>query len=197
MSHVEAETVGRPAHWAEAAAVVAADPGGPPSPGERTAVVDCGTSLHVAQAQAQLREHGGQGETDARTALTGPLPEALIDAAEVAFLGAGWSGGLANEAAPRRRKAALLWSEAHSAVEFRHGSIGIAAPDTASWMPGAALDGLADQVRDTGAHPVESRFDPVAEPLRVHWPSVVRATARDRDPDGPRHLTRSVNLAAA
>ncbi|MFC9392760.1 SIS domain-containing protein [Streptomyces sp. NPDC057027] len=36
-----------------------------PRRGERVAVVGCGTSWFMAQAYAELREHGGHGETDA------------------------------------------------------------------------------------------------------------------------------------
>ena len=36
-----------------------------PRPGERVAVVGCGTSWFMAQAYAALREATGQGETDA------------------------------------------------------------------------------------------------------------------------------------
>ncbi|CAM5611707.1 Sugar isomerase OS=Streptomyces alboniger OX=132473 GN=CP975_15870 PE=4 SV=1 [Streptomyces alboniger] len=36
-----------------------------PRPGERVAVVGCGTSWFIAQAYAALRESGGHGETDA------------------------------------------------------------------------------------------------------------------------------------
>ena len=39
-----------------------------PSPGERVAVVGCGTSYNMALAYARLREGAGQGVTDAMAA---------------------------------------------------------------------------------------------------------------------------------
>ena len=44
-----------------------------PQPGERVAVVGCGTSWFMAQAYAALREASGQGETDAFAAIGVPL----------------------------------------------------------------------------------------------------------------------------
>ena len=39
-----------------------------PAPGERVAVIGCGTSWFIAQSYAAAREESGQGETDAFTA---------------------------------------------------------------------------------------------------------------------------------
>lgn len=64
-THIEVELASQPACWAE---VVAALPGhlsALPAPGERVAVVGCGTSLYMARAYAALREASGAGETDA------------------------------------------------------------------------------------------------------------------------------------
>ncbi|PCG82111.1 sugar isomerase [Streptomyces sp. WZ.A104] len=66
MSYAEIETASQPACWQRAAAL--AD--GPaaaalPAPGERIAVVGCGTSFYMAQSYAALRESAGQGESDA------------------------------------------------------------------------------------------------------------------------------------
>lgn len=66
--HMLAEIATQPALWAHAAAA-AADRDHPvtrmPLPGERVAVVGCGTSWFVGQSYAALREQAGHGWTDA------------------------------------------------------------------------------------------------------------------------------------
>ncbi|GGV59495.1 SIS domain-containing protein [Streptomyces griseoloalbus] len=292
MTHVEDELNSQPACWRRAAAQAAAHGPVLPVPGERVAVVGCGTSYFMAQAVAALREGAGRGETDAfaasefphrraydhvvaltrsgtttevldllgrlkgrirttavtadpatpvmsladetvvlayadersvvqtrfattaltllrahlglhtaaveedgRTALAAPLPEGLVDCAQFTFLGRGWTVGLANEAGLKMREAALAWTEAYPAMEYRHGPISITAPGRATWMFGAAPDGLAGQVRDTGGLWIEGTLDPLAELVRAQRLAVAVAAARGLDPDRPRHLTRSVVLA--
>ncbi|MCE7004074.1 sugar isomerase [Kibdelosporangium philippinense] len=73
MSHASEEIASQPACWRTAIEVAAAKPAGLPEPGERVAVIGCGTSWFVAQAYAVLRERAGQGETDAFTASEFPL----------------------------------------------------------------------------------------------------------------------------
>ena len=63
MTHVDAEIASQPDCWLRAAELSAAP--GLPRPGERVAIVGCGTSWFVGQAYASLRERSGQGETDA------------------------------------------------------------------------------------------------------------------------------------
>jgi fructoselysine-6-P-deglycase FrlB-like protein len=64
-ARTEAEIASQPACW-RAAAGLAADAGGDlPAPGERVAVVGCGTSWFIAQSYAVARETAGHGETDA------------------------------------------------------------------------------------------------------------------------------------
>ncbi|MBM0226199.1 SIS domain-containing protein [Micromonospora sp. ATA51] len=65
MAHVHAEIASQPDCWREAAQVAPAVADRLPRPGERVAVVGCGTSWFMAMAYAGLREHAGQGETDA------------------------------------------------------------------------------------------------------------------------------------
>lgn len=68
MSHgqyLAAEISTQPHDWRRAAAVAAERRSALPRPGERVAVVGCGTSLYMAQAYAALREDAGQGLTDA------------------------------------------------------------------------------------------------------------------------------------
>ncbi|MER6984434.1 SIS domain-containing protein [Streptomyces carpinensis] len=291
MSHVEDELTSQPECWTRVAADAAGHGGALPAPGERVAIVGCGTSYFMAQAAAALREGAGQGETDAfaasefphgrsydrvlaltrsgtttevldvldrlkgrtrttavtadpdtpvmsaaddvvvldyadersvvqtrfattaltllrahlglhtdavvadaRTALSQPLPEGLVDCTQFTFLGRGWTVGLANEAGLKMREASLSWTEAYPAMEYRHGPISITTRGTATWMLGRAPEGLADQVRATGGLWVDGGLDPLAELVRVQRLAVAVAAARGLDPDQPRHLTRSVIL---
>ncbi|MDQ0989222.1 SIS domain-containing protein [Streptomyces sp. V3I7] len=291
MTHVEDELNSQPECWTRAAATAGRHGGALPAPGERVAIVGCGTSYFMAQAIAGLREDAGQGETDAfaasefprgrsydrvlaltrsgtttevldllgqlkgrtrttavtadpdtpvmaaaddvvvldfadersvvqtrfatsaltllrahvglhtdaavadaRTALSTPLPEGLVDCTQFTFLGRGWTVGLANEAALKMREASLSWTEAYPAMEYRHGPISITTRSTAAWMFGEAPDGLAQQVRATGGLWIEGSLDPLAELVRAQRLAVAVAERRGLDPDRPRHLTRSVIL---
>lgn len=292
MTHVEDELADQPACWNRAATEAAGHAEELPKPGERVALVGCGTSCYMAQAAAALREGAGHGETDAfaasefphgrrydrvvaltrsgtttevldllarlrgrtattaitadpdtpvataadhvvvldhadersvvqtrfattaltllrahlglhtgavvedaRTALAEPLPQGLADCAQFTFLGRGWTVGLANEAALKMREASLSWTEAYSAMEYRHGPISISTEGTAVWMFGEAPHGLAEEVRATGALWVAGTLDPLAELVRAQRLAVALAAARGLDPDRPRHLARSVILA--
>ncbi|MFG2330776.1 SIS domain-containing protein [Streptomyces sp. NPDC048604] len=64
-AHVTAEIAGQPDCWRRAAELAAARASQLPRPGERVAVVGCGTSYFMARAYAALRESLGAGETDA------------------------------------------------------------------------------------------------------------------------------------
>ncbi|GAA4572499.1 SIS domain-containing protein [Planotetraspora kaengkrachanensis] len=69
-THTEAEIASQPDCWRTAASVPVQ---ALPAPGERVAVVGCGTSWFVAQSYAVLRERAGHGETDAFAASEAPL----------------------------------------------------------------------------------------------------------------------------
>src|SRR5882757_9171469 len=74
MTFVEDEIASQPDCW-----TAALDQAGSPllpAPGERVAVVGCGTSWFVAQAYAALREAAGLGETDAFAASEAPTGRA-------------------------------------------------------------------------------------------------------------------------
>jgi fructoselysine-6-P-deglycase FrlB-like protein len=71
MSEIEGEIASQPEAWRRGGAL-ATDAAGLPSPGERVALVGCGTSWFIAQAYASLRESAGYGETDAFTATEFP-----------------------------------------------------------------------------------------------------------------------------
>ncbi|MFF5760748.1 SIS domain-containing protein [Streptomyces longwoodensis] len=292
MTHVEDELRDQPECWTRTAAQVADHAQVLPAPGERVALVGCGTSYFMGQAVAALRETSGAGETDAfpasefphgrrydrvvaltrsgtttevldllarlrghtrttaitadpdtpvmtaaddlvvldhadersvvqtrfattaltllrahlglhtdavvadaRTALETELPEGLVDCGQFTFLGRGWTVGLAREAALKMREASLSWAEAYPAMEYRHGPVSVSTTGTATWMFGEAPEGLARQVRDTGALWVPGRLDPLAELVLAQRLAVAVAAARGLDPDRPRHLTRSVILA--
>lgn len=162
---------------------------------ERSVVQTRFATTALTLLRAHLGLHTDAVVEDGRTALADPLPEGLVDRAQFTFLGRGWSVGLANEAALKMREAALAWTEAYPAMEYRHGPISITTSTTATWMFGDAPEGLARQVRDTGGLWVEGTLDPLAELVRVQRLAVAVAAARGLDPDRPRHLTRSVVLA--
>lgn len=65
MTHVEDELRGQPECWTRAAALAPDHREALPAPGERVAIIGCGTSYFMAQSLAALREEAGQGETDA------------------------------------------------------------------------------------------------------------------------------------
>jgi fructoselysine-6-P-deglycase FrlB-like protein len=69
----EAEIASQPGCWRRAASLLPEIGGLLPVPGERVAVVGCGTSWFIAQAYAVAREAAGQGETDAFAASEMPL----------------------------------------------------------------------------------------------------------------------------
>src|SRR2546423_8201 len=191
MAHVDDEIASQPACWRRAVESAPVFEISLPRRGHRVAVVGCGTSWFMAQSYAVLRERAGHGETDAFAASL-PLDPATVE--QVSFVGDGWTVGLANEAALKCREAAMFWSEAYPAMEYRHGPIAIAARGRALWSLGPPPEGLADQVRETGATFVHSGREPLAELVLAQRFAVALAAARGVDPDTPRHLTRSVVL---
>ncbi|MEI7030450.1 sugar isomerase [Streptomyces pratensis] len=144
--------------------------------------------------RAHLGLHTDGVVEDAQVALSEPLPPGLVECGQFTFLGQGWSAGLANEAALKMREAALAWTEAYPAMEYRHGPISISTRSTVTWMLGDAPAGLMEEVHATGARWVAGRLDPLAELVRVQRLALAVADARGLDPDRPRHLTRSVIL---
>lgn len=64
-TYLEAEIATQPQDWLRAAGTAAEHDAVLPQPGERVAVVGCGTSLYMAQAYSELREAAGHGVTDA------------------------------------------------------------------------------------------------------------------------------------
>lgn len=66
--YIDAEIVTQPENWLEAAQLAPTYASILPQPGERVAVVGCGTSWFMSMAFANLRESLGLGEADAYTA---------------------------------------------------------------------------------------------------------------------------------
>ena len=162
---------------------------------ERSVVQTRFATTALTLLRAHLGEHSDAVVADARDAVAAPLPEGLVDCTQFTFLGRGWTVGLANEAALKMREASLSWTEAYPAMEYRHGPISITTRGTATWMLGAAPEGLAEQVAATGGRWVAEDRDPLAALVRVQRLALAVAAARGLDPDNPRHLTRSVILS--
>ncbi|MEO5922089.1 MAG: SIS domain-containing protein [Pseudolysinimonas sp.] len=131
---------------------------------------------------------------DAMDVIEAELDPELVDAEQYAFLGSGWTVGLAHEAALKMREAAQSWTESYPAMEYRHGPIAIAAPGRVTWMLGEPPAGLGADVESTGARFVESNRDAMAELVRIQKVALARARARGLNADEPRNLTRSVIL---
>ncbi|MFD0557288.1 fructoselysine-6-P-deglycase FrlB-like protein [Stackebrandtia endophytica] len=153
---------------------------------------------YATSALALLRAHLGEDLTaaiaDASTALAADLPVDIAPLEQVTFLGDGWTVGLAHEAGLKMREAATFWTESYPAMEYRHGPISITGPNRATWMFGAAPQGLADDVTRTGGRFVTSTLDPMADLVLAQRLAVAMAEHRGLDPDQPRHLSRSVIL---
>ncbi|MDR0784147.1 MAG: sugar isomerase [Propionibacteriaceae bacterium] len=148
----------------------------------------------VALLRAHLGENLDQALMDCQTALQTELPPAWIDAEQAVFLGMKWTVGLANEAALKCREASLSFTEAHQAMDYRHGPISLAEAGRLVWMFGRPPEGLAEQVQATGATWIASGLDPLADLVQAQRLAVARGLARGLDPDHPRHLSRAVVL---
>ena len=150
-------------------------------------------------ALSLLRAHLGfdlaESVADARAALDAPLPIEPGSADRWAFLGRGWTVGLASEAALKLRESAQAWTESYPAFEYRHGPISIAGPGAAVWFFGPPDESLLESVRATGAIAVAPELDPLASLILAQRTGVALAEAAGLDPDNPRNLTRSVVLS--
>ncbi|MGB3827905.1 MAG: SIS domain-containing protein [Ornithinimicrobium sp.] len=168
-----------------------------PEADEQSVVQTRFATTALAVLRASLGDDLAPAIADARAVLDEPEQEALsnlVDVDQVTFLGHGWTVGLANEAALKLREAAQFWTESYPAMEYRHGPISIAAPGRAVWAFGAVPDGLGAEVQATGAHFEHRSIDPMAELVRVHRYSLLRARLAGLNPDEPRNLTRSIVL---
>ena len=73
MPHVSSEIRRQPESWTRATSIAPSLSAALPRPGERVAVIGCGTSWFMAEAYATLRESTGHGETDYFSAADLPL----------------------------------------------------------------------------------------------------------------------------
>lgn len=152
----------------------------------------------LALLRASLGEDLAPAIEQARGVLAEDLDSALgrlRDVEQVTFLGRQWTVGLANEAALKLRESAQFWAESYPAMEYRHGPISIASAGRATWAFGEVPEGLADEVRATGAFFEHRDIDPLADLVRLHRFCLYRAEQAGLDPDHPRSLTRSVILS--
>ena len=147
-----------------------------------------------------LRAHEGvdiePSAADAERALELPLPVEPGAVDRWAFLGRGWTVGLAYEAALKLREAAQAWTEAYPVFEYRHGPISIAGPGAAVWFMGAPADGVRESVLAAGGTAVAPKLDPLASLVLAQRTAVALAETAGLDPDHPRNLTRSVVLTS-
>jgi len=152
----------------------------------------------ATSALAFLRAHLGEdlepAIADAERAVTMPLPHDPSDFDHFVFLGAGWSVGVANEAALKLRESAQAHTESYPAMEYRHGPISVAGPTSLVWILDSPDPAVAADVAATGATVRVGELDPMAELVLLHRTAVALAIVRGLDPDHPRHLKRSVVL---
>ncbi|AYY11686.1 sugar isomerase [Actinobacteria bacterium YIM 96077] len=188
--------------------VITADPSAPVAHAtDELVVLDFADEKSVVQtrfataALALLRTHIGDeldtARAQAEAILATPMDHTLTEYRQYVFLGQGWTVGLAHEAALKMREASLSWAESYPAMDYRHGPISLADPDSMVWfMGGAAPDGLIGEVRATGARAIADELDPMADLIRTQRLAVAAGLARGLDPDRPRNLNRSVVLKA-
>lgn len=191
---------------AETKVVLTAVGGGPLSAlVDHEVVIDFADEASVVQTRfpttslALLRHGLGEDLTrvvaEGERAVTDELPVDPTAFEHFVYLGTSWSIGLAYEAALKMREAAQAWSESYPAMDYRHGPIAVAGPNSLVWMFGTPPPGLVAQVQATGATVVTSDIDPLAQLVQAQRCAVAVADARGLDPDQPRGLTRSVVLA--
>ncbi len=147
---------------------------------------------------ALLRAHLGNDLAaviaQCEAALTTPLPADCARFARFHLLGRGWTVGLAEEGALKLREAALAWAEAFPALEYRHGPIALADPETLVCAMGDVGGDVLEDVAATGATVLDTGWDAMATLVLVQRLAVALSLARGLDPDHPRNLTRSVVL---
>ena len=161
---------------------------------ERSVVQTRFATSVLAFLRAHLGEDLAQAIADAERAIAMPLPHDPGAFDHFVFLGAGWSVGVANEAALKLRESAQSHTESYPAMEYRHGPISVAGPSSLVWILGSPDPTVAEDIAATGATVRVGELDPMAELVLIHRTAVALAEARGLDPDHPRHLTRSVVL---
>ncbi len=148
----------------------------------------------LALVRASLGHDLSPAIDQAAAAIEEELDDELITADQYSFLGAGWTVGLAHEAALKMREASQSWTESYPAKEYRHGPIAIAAPGRVTWMLGEVPAGLSGDLAVTGARFEDRPIDGMADLVRAQRVALARARRAGLDPDSPRNLSRSVIL---
>lgn len=153
---------------------------------------------YATAALALLRTHFGEDISplvqSCKDALSRPLDEKLLNAEQIAFLGTGWTVGLAHEAALKTRESSQFWAEAYPAMDYRHGPISIAQPGRVTWIFGEVPEGLEADVKALGAHFEKSDEDPMVDLVYAQRVAVAISQNRGLDTDNPRGLARSIVL---
>ncbi len=80
-------------------------------------------------------------------------------------------------------------------MDFRHGPVAVAGPQSLVFSFGAVPDGMAGTIARAGARHYTSGLDPLAQLVLAQRFAVALAASRGLNPDEPRLLTRSVILA--
>ncbi len=114
--YVEEELASQPQCWQRAADSVSRYADVLPAPGDRVAVVGCGTSLHIATAYAAAREASGAGVTDAF-----PASEAWLSRDYDVVLAVSRSGTTTEvietlSRAPRRARRVVITTDPHAPI---------------------------------------------------------------------------------
>ena len=200
MRAITSEIASQPALWRKAPSVASGVAGLLPAPGEPAAAIGCGTSLHVAQAYAALREERNLGTTDAVTA--SELSPHRSYGRVVAISRSGTTTEVLRTLERLRGSIATVavtavpGSPIASAADdtIRHGPISAAGRGTLVWAIGPVDPGVLADAADTGATIVNGGSDPMSELVLIQRMAVGLAEAHGLDPDHPKHLTRSVVL---
>jgi fructoselysine-6-P-deglycase FrlB-like protein len=148
----------------------------------------------LALARVALGEPIAPLVADGRAALAGGLPFDPSGYDHFVFLGTGWTVGLAHEAALKVREMTHGWSESYPAMDFRHGPVAAAGPNSLVWTFGDVPVDITDSAEKAGASVHRGQLDPLAQLVQLHRIALRLAEQRGLDPDRPRHLTRSVVL---
>jgi fructoselysine-6-P-deglycase FrlB-like protein len=162
---------------------------------ERSVVQTRFATSALALLRAHLYEEIEPVAADADRALAATLPYEPGRFDHFVFLGHGWTVGLANEAALKLREAARAHAESYPAMEYRHGPISLAGPTSLVWILGSPDADLAAEIAATGATVRSAELDPMAELVLIQRTALWIAASKGLDPDHPRNLSRSVQLA--
>lgn len=147
---------------------------------------------------ALMRTHFGEdlsaAVAECEQMLSRELPEGMVKAEQISFLGSGWTVGFAQEAALKTRESAQFWAEAYPAMDYRHGPISIAQQGRGVWIFGEPPAGLVNDITATGASVETYLGDPMAHLVLAQRVAVAISQGRGLDTDNPRSLARSIVL---